>query len=377
MNIRDPRIVELLDRDAIDTVLSTYCRGIDRHDTDLIESAYFPDARDNHGPFQDRVSNGFAEWGNALHAAKTRAHTHNLTTRWVEVTGDVALTDTYVLFVLALKDRPEVELGSGRYLDRLERRAGRWRIAARRTAIDIRMKADARAWLATAGGYGAGAWDRSDPSYQRPLTLPPELAARLADKPTPPRETAPVAHRLETQPADPESRLNWLLARRTVADCIAQSLRGLDRGEHVVARAAFAEDAIVIAGANATPVAVYVDQEVATANGADEAQARHVTTHCARIEGDEAFAETYVIEMRRRRDGTTVWAGGVRLFDRLTRRHGTWRIAQRTLAADWEFASPISSFNPADRYLRSMRGAGDPLRLDARDQPPVSAEGRP
>jgi hypothetical protein len=60
-----------------------------------------------HGPFRDTVSKGFAEWGNALHAGKTRAHTHNLTTRWVELQGDAALTDTYVLFALFLKERPD------------------------------------------------------------------------------------------------------------------------------------------------------------------------------------------------------------------------------------------------------------------------------
>jgi hypothetical protein len=60
-----------------------------------------------HGPFRDTVSKGFAEWGNALHAGKTRAHTHNLTTRWVELQGDAALTDTYVLFALFLRERPD------------------------------------------------------------------------------------------------------------------------------------------------------------------------------------------------------------------------------------------------------------------------------
>ncbi len=136
MSVRDPRIVGLLDRDAIDAALATYCRGIDRHDVDLINAAYFPDAKDNHGPFKKTVSDGFAEWGNALHAGKTRAHMHNLTTRWAEVKGDVALTDSYVLFALYLKDRDEVELGSGRYLDTLERRAGN--VAHRQSSHDDR-----------------------------------------------------------------------------------------------------------------------------------------------------------------------------------------------------------------------------------------------
>jgi hypothetical protein len=369
MLVRDKRILELLDLDAIDTALSTYCRGIDRHDVDIINSAYFPDAQDNHGPFRNTVSNGFAQWGNALHAGKTRAHMHNLTTRWVELQGDVASTDTYVLFALLLKDRDEVELGSGRYLDRLERRDGSWRIARRRTTIDMRMTADARVWFSAPGGYVTGKWDRTDLSYQRPVDLSSEQRAELQKKgAAPPREDSPAAHGWEVRLPDPEARLQLIVARRAVAACIGQSVRGLDRGEAEVARSAFSSNAVVISGQVATPFGDHIRSELTTAEAEDEAQARHITTHNARIDGDEAVAETYVIEMRRRRSGSSVWSGGWRMLDRLSRKAGRWEVSQRTLIADWELESPEVSFNPADGYLRSVRGTGDPLELDARDQ---------
>lgn len=369
MAVQDKRVRELLDRDAIDKVLSTYARGIDRHDVAIINSAYFPDARDNHGPFQDTISNGFAEWGNALHAGKTRSHMHHLTTRWVELQGDVALSDSYVLFCLYLKNGEEVEIGSGRYLDRLERRKGDWRIAMRRTTIDMRMRADARAFQSTLGGYATGKWDRSDLSYQRPLNLEPEQLARLAAKgPAPARDDAPTAHPWEVMAQDPESQLQLMEARRGVADCISQSVRGLDRGVAAVSRSAFAKDAVLVSGRVTMPIESYIDRELATANDEDEAQARHLTTHNARINGDSAVAETYVFEMRRRRGDALVWAGGSRMLDRLTRRDGRWQIGQRALVADWEFTSSKASFNAGDGYLRSVRGVGDLLQLDARDQ---------
>lgn len=365
MSARDPRIQALLDRDAVDEALSTYCRGIDRHDVDLINAAYFPDAQDNHGPFRRTVSDGFAEWGNALHAGKTRGHMHNLTTCWAEVKGDVALTDSYVLFALYLKDRDEVELGSGRYLDRLERRSGTWRIASRRTTIDMRITADARVFLSAPGGYVRGQWDRSDLSYQRPLELTQELRAELDKKgTTPPRDASPVPNAWEVSQHDPEAGLELMVARRAVADCIVQSVRGIDRGQPELASDAFANGATV-AG---TPFADYIRTELATAEGEDQSQARHITTHNARINGDEAHAESYVMEMRRRRDDRTVWMGGLRMLDRLRRKEGRWAITERSFVADWEIESPKVSFNPRDGYLRSMRNTGDPLQLDARDQ---------
>ncbi len=148
---------------------------------------------------------------------------HNLTTRWAEVKGDVALTDSYVLFALYLKDRDEVELGSGRYLDRLERRAGAWRIASRRTTIDMRITADARVFLSAPGSYEKGKWDRGDLSYQRPLDLTKELRAELDKKgAAPAREDAPAAHAWETSDHDPAAGLELMIARRAVADCIVQ-----------------------------------------------------------------------------------------------------------------------------------------------------------
>jgi hypothetical protein len=53
--------------------------------------------------------------------------------------------------------------GSGRYIDRLEKRDGVWKVALRRTMTDSRFESES-------GPPGEGQWDPSDPSYDLALT---------------------------------------------------------------------------------------------------------------------------------------------------------------------------------------------------------------
>ncbi|MGH7462713.1 MAG: nuclear transport factor 2 family protein, partial [Longimicrobiales bacterium] len=47
----EAQVQYLLDRQAILDCDQRYCLGVDRHDADLIASAFHPDAIDEHGPF--------------------------------------------------------------------------------------------------------------------------------------------------------------------------------------------------------------------------------------------------------------------------------------------------------------------------------------
>ena len=51
MDLDPQEIRRLLDKEAIREVLLRYARGIDRHDDDLMASAYHPDAIDDHGAY--------------------------------------------------------------------------------------------------------------------------------------------------------------------------------------------------------------------------------------------------------------------------------------------------------------------------------------
>ena len=102
----------------------------------------------------------------------SQVHTHNITTHTCEIDGDAAYAESYVIVVLLGRDGRTAQFISGRYLDRLERRDGEWRIALRRSTVEVMFIADASVLQSSffkEQGYIKGSRDRSDLSYQRPL----------------------------------------------------------------------------------------------------------------------------------------------------------------------------------------------------------------
>ena len=169
----------LKDRSAILDRIARHARGCDRHDTDLITDAYHDGAIDEHG-FATNTGAEYGEWANASHATASQVHTHNVTTHTCEIDGDAAHAESYVIVVLLDREGRTAQFISGRYLDRLERTDGEWRIAVRRSTVEIMFIADASVLQSSffkQQGYIKGTRDRRDLSYQRPLGLevdPPE-----------------------------------------------------------------------------------------------------------------------------------------------------------------------------------------------------------
>jgi hypothetical protein len=163
----------LMDRTAVLDCISAHSRGHDRHDAELITDAYHPDGVDEHG---NAVNAGpeYAAWINPVHAAGSQTHTHNITTHTCEIDGDTAHCESYVLVCLLNHDGVTARVISGRYLDRLEKREGEWKIAVRRSTVELMFTADAsslQTQLFKEQGYPRGTRDRRDLSYLRPLTL--------------------------------------------------------------------------------------------------------------------------------------------------------------------------------------------------------------
>lgn len=77
------RVAHLEDRAAILDCVARHARGCDRHDIDLITSAYWPDGVDEHG-CATNTGAGYAAWANQAHAATTKVHTHDVTTHTCE-----------------------------------------------------------------------------------------------------------------------------------------------------------------------------------------------------------------------------------------------------------------------------------------------------
>jgi SnoaL-like domain len=166
-------VAYLMDRSAIADCIARHARGCDRHDVDLINSAYHADGIDEHGKVLN-TGVEYGDWANHVHATTSVVHTHNVTTQTCEINGDTAHAESYVIVVLLGPDGRTAQFLSGRYIDRLERREGEWRIAVRRSTVEVMFIADASALQSSFfkdAGYLVGTRDRDDLSYQRPLSV--------------------------------------------------------------------------------------------------------------------------------------------------------------------------------------------------------------
>ncbi len=164
----------LKNRREIEDVIHSHARGHDRFDIDLLTNAYHPDGVDEHGAAAINKGPDYAAWANAIHAGGSELHLHNITTHTCEIDGDTAHTESYVIVGLLNPDGKSVRLINGRYVDRLEKRDGEWKIALRRCTVDLLIAGDASILEMPqfkAGGYIKGVRDASDVSYQRPLSL--------------------------------------------------------------------------------------------------------------------------------------------------------------------------------------------------------------
>ena len=161
---------ELKDRQDIRDIINRYCRGIDRLDREILESVYHPDALDDHGVFVGTAKD-FIDWVIPFHLTNQQRTLHLITTHNCDLDGDVAHTETYFIYRALNRNPPFMNMATGRYIDRFERRAGHWAIADRICVVDIMDE-----HLDPQGDQGdqgkvACVRDRSDPCYQRPLTI--------------------------------------------------------------------------------------------------------------------------------------------------------------------------------------------------------------
>ncbi|MGN6498852.1 MAG: nuclear transport factor 2 family protein [Tsuneonella sp.] len=121
---------------AIQQVLNRYARGIDRCDIDVLRGVWWPGAVADYGSGEADALEWSEEVVRAL-AAMLRTQ-HFLGNMIIEVDGDTARAESYCRAYHEVDGeggRTDIEVG-GRYLDRLEKRGGEWRIAHRRYVMD-------------------------------------------------------------------------------------------------------------------------------------------------------------------------------------------------------------------------------------------------
>ena len=166
------RLERLAERQDILDCLGRFSRGMDRFDRELFLSAFHPDATIAAGLFVGGPAACY-DWASSLHDQGQVATHHNLLNCTIDIEGSTAHTETYYLFVGRNRDATNWIAG-GRYIDRLERRGGAWRIALRTNAIEWAGMVPTMplpfADVPDIHVNGAPARSKDDPSYQRPLT---------------------------------------------------------------------------------------------------------------------------------------------------------------------------------------------------------------
>lgn len=186
-------VQDIADREAIKDCLSRYTRGVDRFDRELLLSAFHPDFIDEHGKFVG-TREEFADWALEQHQRTHLSTQHYLMNHRCEIEGDTAHAETYFLFVAMNRSGKPLQMNGGRYIDRLERRDGRWAIAYREllrewaNLDEIPDLSDQSAFTSTRAflspemkafmnGGPASRRDRTDRSYARPLVGDPQRIA--------------------------------------------------------------------------------------------------------------------------------------------------------------------------------------------------------
>jgi SnoaL-like domain len=140
MTTRSPEsmLAELMDREAIRDCIFRYCRGIDRQDETALRSSYWPDAHDNHGPYNGPIE-GFYSWVKSVWQTGPR-NIHQVCNILIEFRdGTHAAVETCFN---ALQRGPggdgvdrQFHL-AGRYCDVFEKRGADWRVAERTVVFD-------------------------------------------------------------------------------------------------------------------------------------------------------------------------------------------------------------------------------------------------
>ena len=129
----DARLQELFDHHDIQKTLAEYCHGCDRLDAVRMASVYLTDSWDDHGDVKCPGPE-FAKQATASLGARTEMCSHQLGQSLITLRGDEAGAETY--FIASLRRRqPDgsevLDQMGGRYVDRLRRVEGAWKIEHR------------------------------------------------------------------------------------------------------------------------------------------------------------------------------------------------------------------------------------------------------
>lgn len=163
-----PDLAEVADRLAIFDVLAQHSRGVDRVDVAVLKSAYWPDATVAYGGFNGSAHEFCEILPGAIQGYK--ATQHAVSNIAIAISGDDARVESYctAYHYAEVQGGPDREMTYiGRYLDRMQKRAGTWKILHRIVVMTWNQNFDASAvWAGPPiEGLAVGARGPDDPLY--------------------------------------------------------------------------------------------------------------------------------------------------------------------------------------------------------------------
>jgi hypothetical protein len=137
MAIDETKLIELLDKEAIRTLVYAYCNAADRQDQDKMRSLYWEDAIDDHGAMSTGPAMDFIDKLPEIQAPMEILH-HNVTSMNIAVEGNYAEGEIYILAFhkVRAEDRSYDVLVGGRFFDKYSRRDGVWKYQHHRILAD-------------------------------------------------------------------------------------------------------------------------------------------------------------------------------------------------------------------------------------------------
>jgi len=176
------RLDYLMSRMDILDCINRIARGVDRLDRAIFRTGYHADAVLDFGTHigdPEQHMDFFFD----LHARMQKAHAHTICNHTCEIDGDTAHAETYFIFASENVTGVPTTVAGGRYVDRFERRDGRWAIAVRKCVTTWNLTPESAVSQQIAAAFalvGHVGRDREDISYQRPSIVAPGRLAAIA-----------------------------------------------------------------------------------------------------------------------------------------------------------------------------------------------------
>lgn len=166
MDVREEQLQNMIEEHEIRRVLALYTRGIDRLDADLIRSVYHEDSKDDHGGYKGPGAE-FGDYVVGVLGEHTETTSHCLNQSIIDIDGHSANAETYFVAYHTRKEKDGEYLDrfGGRYVDRLEKRLGLWKIANRVVVREWSTTEKIEGAYYKAEDFAAGQRSRDDIAY--------------------------------------------------------------------------------------------------------------------------------------------------------------------------------------------------------------------